>query len=85
VHTLRFGSEVADRFAKRGLADFGAPSPLTIVSTNDRYRRNLVIAGRSGECRFTQPIAAVRAWRPELVFMPVFGPFVGDWLLPVYL
>jgi hypothetical protein len=31
----------------------------------------LVIAGCSGECRFTQPIAAAQAWRPERVFMPL--------------
>ena len=34
------------------------------------YRRLLLVAVRPSEGRFSQPTAAVQAWRPELVFMP---------------
>ena len=36
------------------------------------FRRNLVIAGRSGEGLLTEPTAAAQPWRWELVFMPHF-------------
>jgi len=39
------------------------------------YReRNLLLAAHLGEGRFTSPTAAIQAWRPELVFMPLKRP-----------
>ena len=38
---------------------------------NGRCPRIFLLPVHPGECRFTQLIAVVQAWRPELVFMPL--------------
>jgi hypothetical protein len=35
------------------------------------FRRIFLLAVGRGEGRFAEPTTAIRAWRPELVFMPL--------------
>jgi hypothetical protein len=49
------------------------PAPMA----NGRNRRVSLIPVRPGECRLTEPMAAIRPWRCEPVFMPLSGPCPG--------
>jgi len=40
------------------------------LPAHDRFRRILVIAGRSGEGLLTEPTTAAQPWRRERLFMP---------------
>jgi hypothetical protein len=41
-----------------------------LAMPNGRFRRNLLVAARSGEGRLTKPITATGLWRWEPLFMP---------------
>jgi len=47
--------------------------PIT-VAADGHFRRMFLLAAHPGEGRFTSPTAAIQAWRPELVFMPLKRP-----------
>jgi hypothetical protein len=57
---------------------------------NDRCRRILVIAGRSGEGLLTEPTTAAQPWQREPLLMPLFGhwpsaPVRLSWVKPAAL
>jgi hypothetical protein len=49
---------------------YGANRLANMAITNGSLRRIFLLAAHPSEGRFTQPIAVVQAWRPELGFMP---------------
>ena len=56
----------------------GRTDQLPAAAANGRFRRIFLLAAHPGEGPLTEPTAAARAWRPELVFMPQSG-------LPTYM